>query len=238
MGCPVDQARQSLILVPGSLCDARVWQYQARDLADLAEIRIPHLHGHDSLTGMAEAVLREAPASFALAGFSMGGRVALEVFRAAPGRVTRLALLDASVHPIADGEAARRQPQIDMAFGDGMAALARWWNPRITPPARHGDAAFMGLLEAMACTFTPEDYRREVAALLDRPDPRDLLARIAVPTLILAGAQDPLSTPERNRAMAAAIPDAKLMLVEDAFHFPMLERPEAVTAALRDWLAA
>jgi len=234
----VDQVRQKLILVPGSLCDERVWQHQADALADIADISIPHLHGHASLVTMAEAILRDAPARFALCGFSMGGRVALEVLRRAPERITRLALLDASVHPIAQGEAARRQPQIDMAREQGMAALARWWNPRITPPARHDDAAFMGLLEAMACTFSAEDYRKEVAALLDRPDPRDLLPGIAVPTLILAGAQDPLSTPERNRAMAGTIPGARLVLVEDAWHFPMLEQPAAVTAALRQWLEA
>ena len=232
------EGRQQLILVPGSLCDERVWQYQAAGLADLADIMIPHLHGHDSLADMAAATLAEAPERFALAGFSMGGRVALEMMRQAPERITRLALLDASIHPVADGEAPRRQPQIDMAHAQGMAALARWWNPRITPPARHDDAAFMGLLEAMACTFTAQDYEKEVNALLRRPDPRDLLPGIAVPTLILAGAQDPLSTPDRNRAIAQAIPGARLVLVEDAWHFPMLEQPGIVTAELRQWLGS
>jgi len=234
----VDQIKQQLILVPGSLCDKRVWQHQAAALVDVADISIPCPHGHDSLVDMARAILREAPMRFALCGFSMGGRVALEVLRLAPERITRLALLDASVHPVAEGEADRRQPQIDMAREQGMAALARWWNPRITPPARHGDKTFMGLLEAMATTFSAEDYQKEVIALLHRPDPRDLLADITVPTLILAGADDPLSTQERNRAMAEAIPNARLVLVEEAWHFPMLEKPEAVTVALRQWLEA
>lgn len=234
----MDQIKQQLILVPGSLCDERVWQHQAAALVDVADISIPCLHGHDSLVDMARAILRDAPMRFALCGFSMGGRVALEVLRLAPERITRLALLDASVHPVAEGEADRRQPQIDMAREQGMAALARWWNPRITPPARHGDKTFMGLLEAMATTFSAEDYQKEVIALLHRSDPRDLLADITVPTLILAGADDPLSTPERNRAMAEAIPNARLVLVEEAWHFPMLEKPEAVTVALRQWLEA
>jgi pimeloyl-ACP methyl ester carboxylesterase len=168
----------------------------------------------------------------------MGGRVALEMFRIAPERITRLALIDASVHPLAQGEAERRRPQIDMARDQGMATFANWWNPRITPPSRHGDAAFMGLLEAMACTFTTEEYEAEVKALLTRPDSRDLLPRIDVPTLILAGVHDPLSTPERNSAMAQAIPGSRLVMIEDAYHFPMLEKPDEVTAALRLWLAA
>ncbi len=230
--------KQNLVLVPGSLCDERVWQNQARDLADIADITIPHLHGHDSLVTMAQAILRESPEKFALCGFSMGGRVALEVFRLAPERVTRLALLDASVHPIGEGEAARRQPQIDMAFNEGVSALAKWWNPKIAHPSMHDDADYMGLLESMACTFTPDDYKKEVSALLNRPDPRDLLGDIKVPTLILAGQDDPLSNPERNRSMAEAIAGAKLTLIEGAGHFPMLEKPGEVSAALRAWLAA
>lgn len=229
--------RQNLVLVPGSLCDARVWQGQAGALADVAISTIPSLHGHASLSAMAEAVLAAAPPQFALSGFSMGGRVALEMWRLAPQRITRLALVGASVHPVAAGEADKRAPQIALARQQGMAALSRWWNPRITDPARHGDVALMGLLEDMACGFTPEEYAAEVAALLNRPDPRGLLAGIDVPVLVLAGECDPLSTPERNAAMAAAIAGAQVVSVAGAWHFPMLEKPEAVTAALRDWLA-
>jgi len=234
----VGGGKQRLVLVPGSLCDDRVWRHQMEALGDIAEITVPSLHGHDSLVVMAEAVLADAPEGFALAGFSMGGRVALEIVRLAPHRVQRLALLDSSIHPIAEGEAERRQPQIDMAREHGMEALAAWWNPRIAHASRKEDAEFMGLLKDMACTFSPQDYEKEVRALLTRPDPRDLLGGIGVPVLILAGADDPLSTPERNRAMAEAIPGATLVIVEGAGHFPMLEKPAKVSAALRVWLAA
>lgn len=231
-------AIQNLMLVPGSLCDERVWRNQVRDLADIARITIPHLHGHDSLGAMAEAALAGAPERFALAGFSMGGRVALEMVRRAPERITRLALVDSSVHPIAEGEAERRQPQIDKVRREGMTAFARWWNPQIVPPARRDDAELMDLLEAMAESFTPEEYEKEVRALLTRPDAREVLDAIAVPTLVLHGADDVLSNLDRNRAIAAAIPGAKLVTIAGAGHFPMLETPERVTAALREWLAA
>lgn len=234
----MSNARQHLVLIPGSLCDERVWHYQVEALGDVAEISIPSLHGHDSLVSIAEAVLETAPDRFALAGFSMGGRVALEMYRLAPESVTRLALIGSSVHPVAEGEAERRQPQITKAREEGMATLAAWWNPKIAHPSRRDDASFMGLLESMACTFSPEDYENEVRALVSRPDSRDLLDRITVPSLILAGADDPLSTPDRNFAMAASIPGARLVIVEGAGHFPMLENPTAVTAALGDWLAA
>lgn len=229
---------QNLVLLPGSLCDERVWRRQADELADIATISIPHLHGHDSLAAMAEAVLAEAPERFALAGFSMGGRVALEMVRRAPQRITRLALIDSSVHPIAEGEAERRRPQIEMAQREGMTAFARWWNPQIVHSARREDAEFMGLLESMAESFTPEEYEMEVRALLGRPDAREVLASIHVPTLVLHGEEDILSNPDRNRAIAEAIPGARLVTVAGAAHFPMLEKPDEVTAALREWLAA
>ena len=232
------QASQNLVLVPGSLCDERVWQNQARDLAGLAAITIAHLHGHDSIAGMARAALADAPERFALAGFAMGGRVALEMMRLAPERITRLALIDSSVHALAPGEAVRRQPQIDMAHREGMGAFARWWNPQIVHPSRREDADYMGLLESMAESFSPAEYEQEVHALLTRPDAREVLGRINVPTLVLYGAEDMLSGPERNRQIADAIAGAKLVEIADAGHFPLLEKPGEVTAAMREWLAA
>jgi pimeloyl-ACP methyl ester carboxylesterase len=187
---------------------------------------------------MAEAVLKDAPTSFSLAGFSIGGRVALEMIRRAPERILRLALIGSSVHPLADGEAARRQPMIDMAREHGMGAVAASWIPRLVPAARHDDAELMLELRDMTCRFSAEDYADEVHALLNRPDPRPLLAGIRCPALVLAGREDPLSTPERNTDLAARIPGARLLLIDGCGHFPMLEAPDATNAALLAWLGA
>jgi pimeloyl-ACP methyl ester carboxylesterase len=234
----VGQTIQHLVLVPGSLCDARVWQNQARDLGDVATITVANLHGHDSIPAMAEAALAAAPERFALAGFAMGGRVALEMVRRAPERITRLALIDSSVHQLAPGEAERRQPQIELARREGMIAFARWWNPQIVHSSRREEADYMGLLEAMADSFTPAEYEREVRALLNRPDAAKVLGGISVPTLVLYGTEDMLSGPARNRQIAEAIPHARLVAIEGTGHFPLLEKPEQVTAAMREWLAA
>jgi len=158
--------------------------------------------------------------------------------RLAPERITRLAMIDSSVHPHAKGEAVRRQPQIDMARREGMTAFARWWSPQIVHSSRREDAEYMGLLEAMAESFSPAEYQQEVHALLNRPDAREVLPHVAVPTLVLYGAEDMLSGPERNRQIAEAIPGAKLVEIAGTGHFPMLEKTAEVTAALRAWLRA
>ena len=82
-----------LILLPGLLCDDALWAHQVTHLADVAIPQVADLCGADTLPMMAAAILQQAPDQFALAGLSMGGYLALEIIRQAPGRVLRLALL-------------------------------------------------------------------------------------------------------------------------------------------------
>lgn len=226
----------SLVLLPGSLSDAQVWSHQVDALGDIAEIQVPHILGLDSLESMAEAVVAHAPQRFALAGFSMGGRVALEIYRRIPERITKLALISSSIHPIAEGEAEKRKPLLDLAIADGMEALAKAWFPRIVHPSRIEDAAFMAPLREMALRQTPDDYVREVRALLNRPDSDDVARAVSCPTLVIAGDSDPLSTPVRNAEIQRLIPHARLITYENCAHFPMLEYPERMNTELRNWL--
>ncbi|MBL8552125.1 MAG: alpha/beta fold hydrolase [Hyphomonadaceae bacterium] len=228
--------KKNLLLLPGSLCDERLWAGQVRALAEVCAPQALHFSTFESLPAMARDALDHAPPSFALVGFSMGGRVAIEMMRIAPERIERLCLMSASAHPLAGGEAARRQPLIDLAHRDGMEALAGEWLPQLVHPTRRADPGLMAQLTDMACRFTPAEYEGEVHALLTRPDARDVLPSIKCPTLILAGAEDPLSTAARNQELKQAIPHADLVLLKDCGHFPMLEMPEATNAALRAWL--
>jgi pimeloyl-ACP methyl ester carboxylesterase len=91
--------RQKLALLPGLLCDPRLWKHQARHLADIADVWVGDFTTQDSIAAMARSVLGAMTGRFALAGLSMGGYVALEVMRQAPERVARLCLLDTSARP-------------------------------------------------------------------------------------------------------------------------------------------
>ena len=86
--------KEPLVLVPGLVCDGAVWAHQRAGLADVAECIVPDVAKPETIQGMATEVLNSAPERFAIAGFSMGGYIALEVLRQAPQRVTRLALID------------------------------------------------------------------------------------------------------------------------------------------------
>lgn len=227
----------TLCLLPGLLCDASVWEAQRRDLADLVEIRTCDFLGLDSIEAMARLALGLADGPLAVAGHSMGGRVALELLRQAPERVARLALLDTGVHPAGPAEPAQRQALVDLARREGMAALTRAWLPPMVHPDRLGDRALMAPLEAMVQRATPAIYEGQVRALLGRPDATGLLAGITCPTLVLVGREDSWAPVARHEQIAAQIPGATLRIIEQCGHMSTVERPDEVTAALRAWLA-
>lgn len=228
---------KKLVFLAGALSDAYVWTQQVAAFSRDYEVYCPDVRAHDSLEDMARAVLEGVSGPFALVGASLGGRIALEVYRKAPERVERLAFIAASISPVDEGEAARRQDGIDKARAMGMEAVAKAYIPRMVHPSLHDDAAFMSGVIAMACRFTPDALDREARMLLKRPDQQPVLATITCPTLVLAGVDDALTPLERTRDIAGAIPGAKIVLIDGAAHFPMLEKPEAVDAALRAWLA-
>lgn len=234
-------SKPSLILVPGLLCDSTVWLPQAAALRDRAEIYIAEMPESDSLGAMAEAILKTAPARFALAGHSMGGRVALEILRRAPQRIDRLALLDTGYQPLSEGdagerEAAGRHRLVALARERGMRAMGVTWARGMVHPGRLSDAALMASILDMIDRRTPDFYAAQVRAMLSRPDATAVLPQIHCPTLVLCGRQDSWSPLERHRRLAALIPASTLTIIEDCGHMSTLEQPDAVNAALRWWL--
>src|SRR6478736_3525220 len=135
---------KTLYLLCGLLCDSEVWKAQAKALCTRYNVRIVSFLQHDSIEAMACHVLANAPASFALAGHSMGGRVALEVFRQAPERIERLALLDTGYEAAKDGEAERRAVLVNQALKEGTASIAiQWGMPMLAPARRKEDDPLM-----------------------------------------------------------------------------------------------
>lgn len=230
-------ARLPLVLLPGLLCDARLWGHQVLHLADMADITVPDLTGADSLAALAGQVLARAPDRFALAGLSMGGYLAFEIIRQAPDRVARLCLLDTTARPDTAEQLERRMGLIRLAEGGRFASVPGLLLPNLVHPDRLADEALATTITAMALDTGAEAFCRQQRAIMGRPDSRPALARITVPTLCIVGGEDAITPPDRAEEMAAAIPGARVAVVERCGHLSTLEQPDAVTALMRQWLA-
>ncbi|TPG48210.1 alpha/beta fold hydrolase [Sphingomonas glacialis] len=229
--------RENILFLPGLLCDEVVWRHQTAALGARYDVVVARLTDFASITAMAQAALALAPGSLSVVGHSMGARVALEMVRLAPDRIARLALLDTGVHPVGAAEPGRRQQMIDLAETKGMAALAdRWLPPMVMAGALERDPALDATLRAMVERMSPEIHGRQIAALLGRRDAAPLLATIRCPVLVGVGRHDAWSPPEQHAAIVAAIPRARYVIFEESGHMAPMEAPEAVTAALSEWM--
>lgn len=191
---------------------------------------------------MAEAALRIAPERFSVTGHSMGGRVALEVYRLAPQRVARIALLNTGYLPLAAGaageeETRKRLDLVALARSQGMRAMLKQWLPPMIDSRRINDTALVNSIIEMMSRKTPEIFEAQVRALLARPDASSVLAQIRCPALLLSGREDGWSGPAQHEAMAAKIATSQLVIVPDCGHMSTMERPAEVSAAFRVWLS-
>jgi pimeloyl-ACP methyl ester carboxylesterase len=228
-----------LLLIPGLLCDPAVWRAQLGGLATVARMRVAEVTRDDSMAAMAARVLAEAPFErFALAGFSMGGYVAFEVLRQAPQRVSRLALLDTSARPDTPERSRQRREFMALAQRErGFAPVNRIMLPLMVHASRLDDAPLVAGIRAMAERVGVAAYLRQQEAIIGRADSRPGLGGIGVPTLVLCGRADALTPLEAHEEMAAAIPGARLEVVEECGHMAPMERPQAVNSALCRWLS-
>jgi pimeloyl-ACP methyl ester carboxylesterase len=239
----VESAKQSLVLLPGFLCDQTVWKQQVTSLADLADpVSMEWGPEHDSILAMAEAVLRWAPPEFALAGHSMGGRVAFQILRLAPERVTKVALLNTGSDarppgPAGENEERRRRELLAMARSQGMRAMGIEWLKGMLPAYRQNDTALVEEIIAMFERKSPDLFEIQMLALLARPNATPWLSHILCPALVLTGFDDAWSPPGRHLEMAQSIRLSELVVVSKCGHMSTMERPEEVTAAMREWLA-
>ena len=227
--------KPKLVLVPGLVCDATVWGYQAAHLADIAEISVPAVADGETMAKMARIALAEAPPSFALAGFSMGGYVALEMLRQAPDRITRLALLDTSARGDSAKKAEWRRNVISACERGEYNAVIEGMMPVLLHADRQS-GALPTFVRTMAGRVGGDVYLCRQYAIATRQDSRELLRAFTRPVRAICGRQDGMSTIEEHEEIAALAPRGRFSLIEDCGHMTILEQPQAATALLRDWL--
>jgi pimeloyl-ACP methyl ester carboxylesterase len=235
--------KRTLILVPGLLCDEVLWAPQVGALEDIADVHVANHDEVDTLGALAESIIEQAPARFAIAGHSMGGRVALEVARRVPERLIGFALLDTGYEAVAPGEAgereaAARRSMLALARRSGMRAMARTWVQDMVYAPRLTDAELIEPIVDMFNRHTADLYALQIQALLSRPDAKAVFSRIHCPSLVLCGREDTWGAPSRHEVMAKMLRHSTFGIIPNCGHMSPLERPRAVNDAFRSWIAS
>ncbi|WP_152528113.1 alpha/beta fold hydrolase [Sphingobium lactosutens] len=222
-----------LAVLPGLMCDSRMFTQALPDALFVDGF----YGGANSLPDMARYSLSRLPSRFAVLGHSMGGRVALEIIRMAPERVSALILSSTGVHPVQPNEAEKRFALLDIGRQQGIEALVDQWLPPMIAPDRRNDSDWFAPLKSMCVDAGLATYEAQMTALLSRPELDDLLPTVACPTLVMTGELDQWSPPAQHQAIAAAIPGASLHIVEGAGHMLPAEQPDMFGSVIQTWLA-
>ncbi|MGE4323285.1 MAG: alpha/beta fold hydrolase [Sphingobium sp.] len=227
---------QPILLIPALYCSARLYADQIPALWNFGPVTIANHAMADSIPEIAAQILSMAPPRFALAGLSMGGYTALEIMRQAPERVTKLALMDTSSRADTPEATAGRAASIALTKEQGFNAyLDQSWTIAVAPD-RQSDPQMRALYDQIAWEVGPERFIRQQQAIGKRIDSRPHLGAITCPTMVLVGAQDLATPPHLAEEMAQGIKGARLVTIPDCGHLATIERPEAATAALVEWM--
>lgn len=224
------------LLVPGLNCSARLYASQVVSLWSLGTVAVANHSAGETMGEIAASILAAAPQRFALAGFSMGGYIAFEMLRQAPDRVARLALIDSSARPDTAEQSENRRRGMALAKAGKFQAVLDQQFGQVVDPSHAQDAGLRERYMTMARECGPELYMRHQQAIIGRVDSRSDLRAIAMPVLVVVGEADKLTPPDTAREMADAISGARLVSIAAAGHLTPMEQPDAVNAALRDWL--
>ncbi|MEO8113890.1 MAG: alpha/beta fold hydrolase [Phenylobacterium sp.] len=226
----------AVVLVTGQLLTREVWAPQAAALAGRFDLHFADHSRDDGIAGMARRLLDDAPDQFDLVAQAMGGFVAFEVMRRAPARVRSLALLATLASADGPAQTERRQGYIRLVEAGRFAAVVEERIRLLVAPDRRQDQALLGVIRRMAEETGAETFLRQQRAIMGRIDSRPSLADIACPTLLIWGAQDGITTLAHQEEIKAAIPGARLDIIEACGHLATLEAPERVSGLLGDWL--
>lgn len=225
---------QNILLVHGFMLTPHVWDDIADDLAGLGQLHFADLTHDDTIDAMAERVLSQAPETFYLFGFSMGGFVAQAIIDKAPERVLGLVLLNTSAKPVSEQERAILDAQIAMAEKIAFKGLTSRALMSAVHPDRRQDKALLDRLQAMAITNGKEVFLRQLAAL--RSGCNTDLTRITCPVMIVASDADQLKTVADAQSMAERITQAEVIVIRGSGHMTPIEAATELTEHIRTWM--
>jgi len=227
----------SVVLLPGLLCDSQLWASQTKALDNFAAFYHYDIRAFDTIRKMAKAVLSQAPERFYMAGFSMGGYIAMDIMELAPQRVEKLALLSTTARSLPPEVNKHLVSSIKEIESEGFDDYLNKAFPLYVYKKRTNDINLKTRYISMAKSLGPEVAIHQIRALSSFTDHREKLKEIKCPTLIICGDSDKRSPVLFHEEMESLIPNSKLTIIERSGHFTPLEKPDQVTLEFYKWLS-
>ena len=225
-----------LVMIPGMMCDGRIFSPQIDELSDSIKISIADISGHSSVEELASEVLKNSPPKFHLLGHSMGGIVAMEMCSQEPSRIEKLVLMDTNPKAELEEVKAMREPQIQAAKqGKLLDVMRDEMKPNYLADTEDKERILQICMD-MAMSMGPEVFIKQSKALQSRLDQQNTLCSIDFPVLLICGSSDILCPVERHELMHSIINDSELKVINNAGHMPSLEQPQETTRVLKKWL--
>ena len=229
-----------VLLIPGNMCDHRLWRGVELRLAGSGrEVRHSPRLDQGSISAMADTVLAAIDEPVVAIGFSMGAIVAAEMAKRAPAWISAVGLIafNASAD-LPERAAARPRQQDAVRNGRLRQIVADELKPNYLADSNRHDRALLDTVMDMAMALGPDAFIAQSEALRLREDLRPDLARLAMPVLLACGSEDRLCPPEWHQEWARLIGEgSRLVEIAGAGHLLPLEQPDALADALIRWLA-
>ena len=227
---------KSLVMIPGMMCDERIFSPQIDSLGDEIELTIADISRFSSVVDLASDVLKKAPRKFSLLGHSMGGIIAMEMYSQEPNRIEKLILMDTNPNSELEEVKSKREPQIkDVSEGRLLNVMRDEMKPNYLAQSRN-QSSVLNVCIDMALSLGPDVFINQSRALQTRADQQSNIQSINIPVLIICGSEDKLCTVERHEMMHNMISNSELRIINNAGHMPTLEQPSETTEILKEWL--
>ncbi|KTE10704.1 alpha/beta fold hydrolase [Sphingopyxis sp. H115] len=226
-----------IVLITGQLLTDAVWQPLLDAWPD-RDIIVADNQSDDTIKGFAQRLLDNAPPKFALIAHAMGGFIAFEVMRSAPERIVKLALISTLASADGPAQTARRQGYIDLVESGNFDQVVEERIPILFPEEKRNDTRLLGIARQMAADTGADTFLAQQRAIMARIDSRLRLGEIAVPTLLVWGEQDGITSRAHHDEILDAIPGARLEVIAGAGHLPTVEVPEVVVPLLAAFIDA
>lgn len=228
--------KETLVMIPGTLCDGTLFKAQMEHLKDLAHCVIGNHTSTDTLKGVASNIIRDIKGDFSVMGLSYGGIIAFEIWRQAAHRIKKLILLNTNHEKPSEKTRATQQRFLGMSIlGQFREITTHFLKDVMLHPKHAAQPEMRHAVLQMALNIGPEAFFRQIKAQLGRPDSTADLPNIKCPTLVITGRQDVVCPVALHQKMTTLLPNATLEIIEDCGHLSTMEQPTNVNKIIRNW---